>query len=102
MTAKPRLRDWRKGAFFGIQLGILAWGSLVLGLYSISTASPILLLGWFLGQTAELAVAGAVVGHGLAERKLDRLFFVVVSFVLISFVAGIIWQNVVGTLRESL
>ena len=100
--SKLGLQGWRKGILFGFQLGVLTWGSLILGLYSISTASPILLLGWFLGQTAEFGIAGAVAGHGLAERKLSRLFFVVVSFVLISIVAGIIWQNVAGTPGESL
>ena len=74
LMAKLNIREWRKGAIFGFQLGFLAWGSLILGLYSISTASPALLWAWFLGQTVELGIAGAVAGYGLAERKLSRLF----------------------------
>jgi hypothetical protein len=98
LMVKLNLQGWRKGAIFGTRLGFLAWGSLVLGLYSISTASPILLFGWFLGQTVELGFAGAVAGHGFAERKLGRLFLKVFIFVLIAIVAGILWQNVVPTL----
>jgi hypothetical protein len=97
LTAKLGIREWRKGAFFGVQLGFLTWGSLILGLYSISTASPPLLLGWFLGQMVEMGFAGAVAGHGLAQRKLGRLFLIVLMFVIIAVVVGIIWQNVVHT-----
>ncbi len=93
LMARLGLRGWRQGAFFGIQLGLLAWGSLVLGLFSISTASPALLLGWFLGQTVELGIAGVVLGHGVAERRLGRLFVMVLVFVIIAFVAGVIVQN---------
>jgi tryptophan-rich sensory protein len=94
LMTKLNIHNWQKGALFGTQLGLLAWGSLVLGLYSISTASPILLLGWFFGQVIELGFAGAVVGHGLRTRNLGRLFLIVLVFVIIAFVAGIVWQNV--------
>ena len=98
LMVKLDIREWRKGVFFGIQLGFLAWGSLTLGLYSISTASPVLLWAWFLGQTVELGVAGAVTGYGLAERKLSRLFLMVFIFAIITIVAGIIWQNVANAM----
>lgn len=98
LMAKINIRDWKKGALFGLQVGLFAWGSLVLGLYSISTASPVLLLGWFLGQSIELGIAGAVVGHGFATRKLKGLFFKVIIFMLIAIVAGIVWQNVANVL----
>ena len=95
LMTKLSLHTWQKGMLFGAQLGLLAWGSLVLGLYSISTASPLLLLGWWFGQTIELALAGAVVGQGLKTRKLGRLFLIVLVLVIIAFAAGIIWQNVI-------
>jgi hypothetical protein len=101
LMAKLGLQGWRKGALFGIQLGLLAWGSLVLGLYSISTAPPTLLIGWFLGQTVELGIAGAVAGHGLAKQKLGRLFLFVLSFAIIAIVAGIVWQNVAGVMMQT-
>jgi tryptophan-rich sensory protein len=98
LAAKLDIRDWRKGAFFGVQLGFLAWGSLILGLYSITTASPALLWGWFLGQTVELGIAGIVAGYGLAERKMRRLFLIVFIFAIVTIVAGIIWQNVANAI----
>lgn len=73
LMAKLEIQDWRKGALFGAQVGLLAWGSLILGLFSISTASPLLLAGWLLGQTLELAIAGTVIGFGLAQRKMGQL-----------------------------
>ncbi|RJP50235.1 MAG: hypothetical protein C4583_10890 [Anaerolineaceae bacterium] len=96
LMVKLNVQGWQKGTLFGLQLGFLAWGSLTLGLYSITTASPELLLGWFLGQTVELGIAGAVGGHGLAKRKLGRLFWLVLLFVIVAMAAGIIWQNVAG------
>lgn len=93
LMVKLNIRDWRKGGIFGLQLGFLAWGSLILGLYSISTASPILLLTWFIGQTVELGLAGAVAGYGLTQQKLKRLFWMVFFFAILTFASGIIWQN---------
>ena len=94
LMIKINIRGWKKGAIFGLQLGFFAWGSLVLGLYSIATASPVLLLGWFLGQTIEMGIAGAVIGHGLANQKLKGLLIKVVIFVVLAIVVGIVWQNV--------
>jgi len=98
LAVKLKIPDWQEGAFLGVKLGFLAWGSLALGLYSISTAPSAVLWGWFLGQTIELGLAGMVTGHGLANRKLGRLFLIVVVFVIIAIVCGIIWQNVVRAL----
>ena len=98
LAAKLDIRDWRKGAFFGVKLGFLVWGSLILGLYSITTASPAILWGWFLGQTVELGIAGVVAGYGLAERKMGRLFLIVFIFAIVAIVVGIIWQNIANAI----
>lgn len=92
---------WRQGTLFGIKLGALAWGSFVLGLLSISTASLSILLGWFIGQTLELAIAGAVIGSGFAGTGLRRLFGVVIVFLLLSVITTIVLQSmgVVPTIR---
>ena len=74
-------------------MGSLVWGSLTLGLLSISTASFKLLLAWFVGQTIELAIAGAVVGSGLAGGRLRRLFGVVIAGVMLSVIATIGLQS---------
>ena len=39
------------GLSFGMKLGVFIWGSGALGLLSVSTASFILMAGWFVGQT---------------------------------------------------
>lgn len=92
---------WRRGAVFGLQLGALIWGAFALGLLSISTASPLLLAGWFVGQTLELALAGAVLGAGLAGMRLRPLFLLVLAFVLVAAAVTIALQSfgVVATPR---
>ncbi len=91
---KLELKGWRPGAIFGAQLGGLAWGALVLGLYSISTAPPTLLFGWFVGQTVELSLAGAVTGIGLERASLKRLFFQVLGLVVLLFALSVVLQNI--------
>ena len=104
LMLRLKLAGWRDGAVFGLKLGALTWGAFVLGLFSISTASSALLIGWFIGQVLELAIAGAVVGSGLAGTRLRRLFGVVIVFVLLSVITVIILQSlgVVPTTRIAL
>ncbi len=59
------------------------WGALLLGLFSISTADPLLLLGWFVGQTVEFAIGGAVIGSGLAGTSLMRLGLMVLALLIV-------------------
>ncbi len=89
-----RIRGWRRGLAFGAAFGALAWGSLTLGLYSIATASPELLIGWFLGQTVELGVAGMVVGSGLGANRVRPLLVRVLIFFLLTLVLAIVLQNI--------
>jgi hypothetical protein len=76
------IQGWRQGAVFGLKLGALTWGALVVGLLSISTASLALLIGWFLGQTIELGIAGMVAGSGFTGVRLGRLFLKVLALVI--------------------
>ena len=94
LMRRMRVAGWRPGAVFGLAVGALMSGAFVLGLLSISTADPRLLLGWFLGQTLETAVAGAVVGAGLAGMRLKRLVGRVVALVLLALIATVILQSV--------
>ncbi len=96
-----KLIGWRKGALFGLQFGGLMWGSFILGLLSISTASFTLLLAWFIGQTLELAIAGAVVGSSLAGTRLSRLFVIVIILGVLSVITTIILQSL-GVVPTSL
>ena len=66
-----------RGALNGFRVGLLAglvlWGAWGLGLYSVSIAEADLMVGWWVGQGAELALAGAVLGAvaaGVSRRAL--------------------------------
>ena len=86
-------RGWRKGLVIGLCLGAVMGVSFTLGLYSISTASPQLLAAWFVAQVLEIAIAGAIIGQGLAMDSLRRLTLcVIVGFILLS-VATVVMQN---------
>ena len=87
------IRGWRQGLIFGLQLGALVWGALALGLLSISTAELSLLLGWFLGQTVEMGLAGAVAGSGLKRQRLRVLFVRVLALFVLLVVVTIVLQN---------
>ena len=91
------IEGWKRGLVFGLIIGGLVWGSLVLGLFSISTAKPLLLIAWFLGQTAELGISGMVIGSGLAAEKLRPLLVKVLIFFVIAVVLGIVIQNIWNT-----
>ena len=93
LMVRLNLKGWRAGALFGLQLGALAWGSFALGLLSVSTVDPLLLLGWFSGQTLELGLAGAVAGSALAGMRLSRLVWAVLSLLVLFAAAGIALQN---------
>jgi hypothetical protein len=62
---------WRHGFVFGVVL----WGSLVVGLYSISTATVPMLAAWSVGQAVELGVSGGIIGGVAAGIPLRRMFF---------------------------
>jgi hypothetical protein len=69
----PRLevRRGRDGGAIAAGLGAIVWGALLLGIWSISTAPPVLLAGWWVAQIAELGLAGCIVGsliRGLSVR----------------------------------
>lgn len=77
LDARGARRGWR----VGLTAGLVVWGALALGLYSISTARPLLLLGWWLGQAVELGLAGAVIAamaDGLPAGKAIRRVIAVV------------------------
>ena len=84
LMVKQRVQGGRDGLIYGLKLGGLIGGSLVLGLASITTAEHALLLGWSLGQMAELGIAGAVIGSSLGGMSHRRLFTRVIVFVIFS------------------
>lgn len=83
---------WLKGSLFGLRLGGLMGGGGMLGLASISTAEFSLLFGWFIGQTIEIGIAGAVIGSALGGIRLRRLFVMVSAFVIFSLIITVVLQ----------
>ncbi len=94
LMVRQEIDGWSSGLVFGLQVGALTWGSLVLGLLSISTASPELIIGWFIGQTVEAGIGGMVIGQGLVSNRLRRLVVYVVLFVIAAVVVTITLQSV--------
>jgi hypothetical protein len=87
------LSGWRQGFVFGLQLGALLGGALVLGLLSISTADLSLLVGWAFGQTVEMGIAGAVAGSGLGGTRLRLLLAKIVVLVILLVALTIVFQS---------
>jgi len=94
LIAKLELRGWRRGLILGGIVGSVIWTSLAVGMYSISTASPILLFGWALGQTLEMAYAGGIIGQGLYVERTIRLTATVLILTLGFVVLTIILQSI--------
>ena len=93
LMIRLEIASWRRGLSFGLCIGGLIWGAMVLGLLSKSTAGPALMLGWFSGQTVEMGVAGAVIGSGLSGKPLRKILVRVVVLILLLVVATVILQN---------
>lgn len=87
------VRGIRAGWTHGIGLGVVLWGALVLGLYSISTANVPLLAAWWAGQTVELGAAGGVIGGIAAGVTVRRMLFRVTLIVAALLVLTIALQS---------
>jgi hypothetical protein len=94
IISKINARGWREGLGAGAVIGGSMGASLALGMYSITTAGPILLVAWAVGQTIEMAYAGAVAGQGLEAKSLGRLFLVVTLATIGLVIIAIVMQSV--------
>lgn len=83
----------RDGAVIAGALGAVVWGALVLGVWSISAADPALLAGWWLGQSVELALGGAIVGSVLGGRGLRTLAWRVLAVVIVLAISAVVLQS---------
>lgn len=88
-----RVHGFVAGFRVGAAAGAAVWGALVIGLYSISTASVPLLTGWWIGQTVELAFAGAVLGTAASGVSLKRVWALVSVAVVALVVATVVLQS---------
>lgn len=87
------VQGWRAGLRYGVIVGAVVWGAMLIGLYSMTTAPPSLLMGWWVGQTAELGLAGAVLGAAAAGSPLKRIWSVVAVAAALLVVAAIVLQS---------
>lgn len=72
LLVRSGIRGAGAGFRWGTMAGLTVWGSLLLAVWSITTAPVDLLLGWWVGQGLELGLAGAVLGAGLGGVSLRR------------------------------
>jgi len=94
LMVKLKIATWKGGFIFGLKLGALIWGAVVISLISISSAPLPLMAGWFPGQTIETGIAGLVVGAGLGNGNLRRIAAWVLLFVVAAFILAILLQNI--------
>ena len=87
------VRGAAAGFRYGAAAGSVVWGALVVGLYSISTASVPLLAGWWIGQTIELGLAGAVLGAAAAGLRRGRMWALVIGVVVLLIIVTIALQS---------
>ena len=81
------------GFRYGAAAGAVVWGALAIGLYSISTARLALLAAWWIGQSIELGLAGAVLGAAAGGVPLRRIWAMVAVAVLVCAAATIVLQS---------
>jgi hypothetical protein len=93
LLRRLQVRGFAAGFRVGAATGAIVWGALVLGLYSITTATLSLLTGWWIGQTVELAFAGAVLGAVADGVPLKRVWAVVGVAVIALAAATIALQS---------
>lgn len=90
------VRGWLDGFRLSAAAGLVVWGSLCLGLVSITTARWELLVGWWVGQSFEVALAGAVIGAALGGRSLKALTLKVGAAWILLVTATVVYQSGAG------
>ncbi len=89
------IRGVASGLRLGGIVGLVVWGTLAMGLYSISTAGLPLLVGWWIGQSVELGLAGTVLGAAANGVSLKHIWLVV-ALAVIGCIAGTIILQTLG------
>ncbi len=89
-----KIRGAAAGFRLGFAAGFVVWGALVVGLYSISTIGLPLAVGWWLGQSIELGLAGAVLGAAANDTPLKRIWIAVAVAVVACVALTIVMQSV--------
>jgi hypothetical protein len=89
------ISDAKNAGTFGLIFGAVVWGALMLGLLSIASADPKLLVAWWIGQTLELGVGGFVAGHVIGGADLLKAWGRVLVIFVLLVAAGILLQNLI-------
>lgn len=87
------IRGWRDGGRVGLAVGLFVWGTMALGLWSITTAGIDTLAAWSIGQGIELGLAGMALGAGRAGTPLTRIWGRVAGAVVVFAVLTVVLQN---------
>ncbi|NNF35129.1 MAG: hypothetical protein HKN68_13530 [Saprospiraceae bacterium] len=89
-------KEWpinkRDGFTQGLTIGAIVWGSMLMGLYSISTIDPLLALGWMAGQSVEMGIGGYFMVFAHHSEKVSKPLKVLGLFFLLMIVITIILQ----------
>ena len=93
LSTALKVASWREGAILGLKIGALVWCSFVLGLLSISSAPLDLMVGWAVGQTIEMAIAGAFVGAVLSGVRYRRAIGLAFGLLFFGFVTVAVLQS---------
>lgn len=86
--------DFYHGFLVGLLFGVAIWGSLLLGLYSITTIDAELAIAWFVGQSFELGVSGGLIGWVSAARSYRGPATITVLIVVLGLTGGVVLQNI--------
>ena len=98
LMVRLEIQGLAAGFKFGIQMGFMIWTALGIGLASITSAPIKLLVGWVIGQTLELGLAGAILGVGFKNKNLKKLGLWCLAIFLVCAVLGIVIQNILKQL----
>jgi hypothetical protein len=82
-----------QGLRHGTAAGAIVWAAFALGLYSISTVTVPVLAGWWIGQTVELGLAGAVFGAAANGVPMKRIWARVAVAAVVCAVGTIVLQS---------
>ena len=93
LSMRLEVRGVRAGLLLGLGVGSVMWASLGLGLYSITTAEPITLISWAVGQSLEIAIAGGLIGLALQEGELRSAFLTALISSILLVILTILLQS---------
>jgi hypothetical protein len=93
LSIRVGVSGFRSGALFAAKLGVVVSGAGSLGMASMLTLPPPVLLVFFADGFAVFCVAGAVVGAGLGASRLRPLALRVGAFFLVCVVVTVALQS---------